>query len=233
MDFKRVIIVLVSGLIALGCTCSRERYVIPKTPGSTPIRGIDISHHNIINDWSDVAEDGVSFVFAKATEGATYQDNKFTGSIRGARAAGLKVGAYHFLTTSSSATAQFDNFKSVVKKSDIDLCPVLDAEIMTKGHAMTDKEYVKHVRTWVDLCKAHYGKAPILYCSIEHYRKYFKGHFKDCKFWCGDVDAKKSYADLVHWVMWQYTIGPVKGSAGYLDLNMLGPGVKLTDLYLK
>lgn len=215
-------------ILLAGCTRSHDA----KRPPST-VKGVDVSHHNTISSWSSMAKaEGVSFVFVKATEGATIQDNKYRTHIRGAKKAGLMVGAYHFLTTSSSAEEQFDNFRKTVDKEDIDLIPVLDAEIMTKGHRMTSAQYVRHVRKWVNLCKRHYGKAPILYCCVGHYQRYFKGHFNDCLFWSGDVSSKRSYVDKVQWAIWQYRIGPVKGSSGKLDINMLGRGIDLKDITL-
>ena len=143
------------------------------------IKGIDVSHHNGNIKWDVLAEkDHIRFVYIKATEGATVVDNKFAKNAVSAKNAGILVGAYHFLTTASSAEKQFENFKAAVDASKIDLLPVLDAEKMSHNHPMTKQEYVRHVRKWVDLCKKEYGKAPILYCSQQHYRTYFKKHFK-------------------------------------------------------
>ena len=144
------------------------------------IKGIDVSHHNGSIKWDILAEkDHIQFVYIKATEGATIVDNMYAKNTVSAKDAGILVGAYHFLTTASSAEKQFENFKAAVNTTRIDLLPVLDAEKMSVNHPMTKKEYVKHVRKWVDLCKKEYGKAPIIYCSQEHYRTYFKKHFKN------------------------------------------------------
>ena len=130
----------------------------------TIIQGIDVSHHNGAVDWRTIAgKDGMEFAFIKATEGTTVVDGMFAKNRSAAQAAGLMVGAYHFLTTSTDAESQFQNFQNTVKKEDIDLIPVLDAERMTKGHPMSASDYVRHVRKWVELCKDYYGKSHILY----------------------------------------------------------------------
>ncbi|WP_039950325.1 GH25 family lysozyme, partial [Wolbachia pipientis] len=36
-------------------------------------KGIDVSHWDVDIDWSEVANDGIQFAFAKATEGETFQ----------------------------------------------------------------------------------------------------------------------------------------------------------------
>lgn len=197
------------------------------------IKGIDVSHHNGNIKWDVLAEkDHIRFVYIKATEGATVVDNKFAKNAVSAKNAGILVGAYHFLTTTSSAEKQFENFKAAVDASKIDLLPVLDAEKMSHNHPMTKQEYVRHVRKWVDLCKKEYGKAPILYCSQQHYRTYFKKHFKDCLFWCGDVDAKRVFVNREKWTIWQKTIRKLNGTSDRVDFNVLAPGVRIEDILL-
>ena len=233
---KRIftILFLLSCLTLLSCTRQASTEKVDSHRSSSAIHCVDVSHHNGKIDWEILAErDNMQFVFIKATEGSTIVDSEYHGNLSGAREAGLKVGAYHFLTTSSSADKQFKNFKCVVMKADIDLIPVLDAEGFTKKHPMTKDEYMKHVRVWVDLCKEHYGKAPILYCSVGHYQGFFKGRFDDCMFWAGDVNASRSYVSAESWVIWQKTIRKCHGCSSRLDINILAPGKTLKDISLR
>src|SRR5436309_12024700 len=41
------------------------------------VKGIDVSHNNGAVDWKNVAAAGVSFAFAKATEGKGFKDPQF------------------------------------------------------------------------------------------------------------------------------------------------------------
>ncbi len=233
MHTKTLLVLILSLFAATGCP-RNEMSVNPGRAMEETVRGVDVSHHNGSIDWDAVAtEDGMRFVFIKATEGTTLVDGMYQENRTAARAAGLMVGAYHFLTTASDAESQFDNFRRVVKKEDIDLVPVLDAERMTKGHPMSDADYVRHVGKWIGLCKEHYGVAPILYCSRDHYRKYFKSRFKDCLFWCGDVDATRGYVDAEPWIIWQESIRECSGSPSRLDIDVLAPDTDLQDISLK
>ena len=76
------------------------RYILPHSVNVNryryPIAGIDVSKHNGNIDFKQVRDDDYQFVFIKATEGKTYKDDAFDRNYRGARDAGLKVGAYHF-----------------------------------------------------------------------------------------------------------------------------------------
>ena len=179
-----------------------------------PYRGIDLSHHNVVYDWSQV-EVEVDFVILKATEGATYQDPKFKQYLEDAKSHNIYVGAYHFMTTSTSAEAQFENFKNVVHRGDIDLIPVLDIERFTKGHRISKQKLRQEVRIFCDLCINYYGSAPIIYCSEHFYRDHFTNGFEDCMYWCGDVNRAPTISCDLHQVTKKY----VKGIKGKVDYN--------------
>lgn len=230
---KRYLIIAL--LLAVSC-CPRNGHSKNesiKTAKQNEIIGIDVSHHNGDIRWDVLfKKDKIQFVFVKATEGASVVDRKYTHNITAARKAGVKVGAYHFLTTSSSAEAQFANFKKRVKSKDIDLIPVLDAEAITPNHPMSREKYIRLARKWADLCIKEYGKAPIIFSSIGFYRQYLKGHFDDCMFWTGNVNAKLSFVNGEPWVIWQRTIRKCHGTPGPVDYNILAKGKSLADISL-
>ena len=43
-----------------------------------PVKGIDVSHYQEVIDWKSIAENDISFVFVKATEGMSLKDKLFT-----------------------------------------------------------------------------------------------------------------------------------------------------------
>lgn len=122
------------------------------------IYGVDLSHHNCVEDWDQVT---ASFVYLKATEGATHQDETFKRFAHNAQKRGILVGAYHFMTTSSSSEEQFQNFHQATAGIKMDLIPVIDIERQTKGYKVSGNELRKRVRVFVNLCKKHYGKNPL------------------------------------------------------------------------
>lgn len=191
--------------------------------------GLDISHHNIVTDWKAVKAD---FIFVKATEGSNWVDPDWTANQRGARAAGIPVGAYHFMTTSSPAEAQFEHFRRVVHRDSIDLVPVLDIEKQTAGHILPRKALQEEVRTWVDLCEKHYGKKPILYSKQSFYLKNFAASFGDCLYWCGDAGSSEAYVSFTDWCIWQYKISHTPGIKGKVDHNKMSPYHTFAELWL-
>jgi lysozyme len=83
--------------------------------------GLDVSNHQGAIDWERVAGDDIDFVYIKATEGGDFVDSRFEDNWRGAGAAGLDRGAYHFFTLCRTGADQARNF--------LDVVPHLEAEL--------------------------------------------------------------------------------------------------------
>ena len=67
-----------------------------------PIQGIDVSKVDGDIDWGAVANSGNQFAWIKATEGINRVDEAFAANWKGAKAAGVRRGAYLFLTFAES-----------------------------------------------------------------------------------------------------------------------------------
>ena len=201
----------------------------PGGGGTHVPEGLDISHHNIVTDWKAVKAD---VIFIKATEGSSWVDPDWERNRKGARAAKIPVGAYHFMTTSSDAAAQFENFRRAVPRDSIDLVPVLDIEKQTPGYILARRDLQAQVRTWVDLCEQHYGKKPILYSKQSFYLKNFAGAFGDCLYWCGETGSSEAYVSFTDWCIWQYKIAHTPGIKGKVDHNKMSPYHTFAELWL-
>ncbi len=196
--------------------------------------GIDVSKHNGIIRWNEVAKDKrVKYVFIRATVGKGKVDPLYRRNIKGARRAGLKVGSYHFFTSKSSAIAQFLHFKSVVRKSEQDLIPVLDIEEDGIKGRWEGQQLVDSVKVFAGLVKKHYGKYPIIY-SNEHFYNNEMGHQFNRYFLfvanyqaVPDIDGKGKHN------IWQYSErGHLRGIGEYVDLSRLMNGTTINDLKL-
>ncbi|THU89724.1 hypothetical protein K435DRAFT_821302 [Dendrothele bispora CBS 962.96] len=71
---------------------------------------IDVSHFQGSINWNTIVNNGVKFVFIKATEGTTFTDPNFSNNYVGATNAGLTRGAYHFAHPDASSGATQANF---------------------------------------------------------------------------------------------------------------------------
>ena len=91
--------------------------------------GIDVSHYQGRIDWDQVVSGtAISYVYLKATEGASLVDDTYERNLKEARRVGLSVGSYHFYRPNVSWQEQFANMTSVVKSDDQDLVPIIDIE---------------------------------------------------------------------------------------------------------
>lgn len=116
---------LVGGLL----TCS-------STLAQHPL-GVDVSNYQGANvNWQNVRSSGVSFAWAKATEGVSFTDADFSINEANATAAGIYIGAYHFAHPASNTPgAEASYFWSVagpyVRNGGAYLMPMLDMEVFT------------------------------------------------------------------------------------------------------
>ena len=58
---------------------------------------LDLSHWNPVESWEALKQSGIVGIIYKVTEGSSYVDTTYDAAKKGARAAGLLWGAYHFL----------------------------------------------------------------------------------------------------------------------------------------
>ncbi|WP_405948886.1 glycoside hydrolase family 25 protein [Streptomyces prunicolor] len=77
--------------------------------------GLDVSAYQSAQNWTALKADGLTFAFAKASEGQSTHDPKFGTHIKGIKGAGLVAGAYHFAWPNQSAAAEAANYISAVK----------------------------------------------------------------------------------------------------------------------
>src|SRR5690606_2275403 len=103
----RVLLVALTGtvvVLALGAVLVWHGLVWPNRlfAARYDVRGVDVSAWQGTVDWPTIARQDVDFAYVKATEGSSFVDRQFEANLRGARQAGLLVGAYHFFSFESS-----------------------------------------------------------------------------------------------------------------------------------
>lgn len=115
--------------------------------------GIDVSAYQGPQDWKKHARDGITFAFAKASEGRHSRDPKFATHVRGIKAAGLIPGAYHFAWPNQSAAAEAANYIAAVRPhAGPGFLHWLDLERYSDGrnyHGRTAAQIRAYAATWV------------------------------------------------------------------------------------
>lgn len=193
-----------------------------------PIHGIDISRWQNEIDWPAARAAGTKFAFIKATEGGDHLDPNFNRNWRGAKAAGIPRGAYHFVYWCRPAHEQAQWFVQHIPNDPDALPPVLDLE--WNGHSRTCPRKVskplalEKIRLMLDELERHTGKRPIIYTDITFHKDILEGEseFDRYPFWLRSVAAEpqERYTDR-RWTFWQYTTtGRVPGIRGDVDRNV-------------
>ena len=110
------------------------------------MEGIDISSYSGTIDWDKVKKSGVDFVMVRiggrgyGSDGKMYSDDSALSYIKGAKAAGLKVGVYFFsqAVNNDEAIEEADYIKTLLGDETIDFPVAYDWEIIKDDDARTD-----------------------------------------------------------------------------------------------
>lgn len=184
-----------------------------------PVRGIDISAHNDSVDLIAARDaHNLSFVFVKATEGATFKDRNFIKNVRAANAAGLPVGAYHFFRFDKSGLMQALNFLNSVRGLNLDLPLVIDIEEWGNPHQVPIELIMSRLKDMTDYLESH-GYKYIIYTNKSGHKRFFEDKMPDgTPLWiCSFTDPPGPD----HWLFWQHSHrGRIEGIDRHVDLNV-------------
>ena len=190
--------------------------------------GIDVSKWNGTINWTAVKNSGVSFAIIRcgyrgSSTGALVQDPKFAANIKGAQAAGIKVGVYFFTQAVNEVEAVEEASMALNLVNGYGLS--MPIYIDTEGSGGRADGISAATRTAV--CKAfcatvqNGGKTAGVYASKSWFEsKLSAGSLSGYKIWLAQYATKPTYGG--RYDMWQYTSkGSVGGINGNVDLNIL------------
>ncbi|MFQ5448911.1 MAG: glycoside hydrolase family 25 protein, partial [Saprospiraceae bacterium] len=174
------------------------------------VHGIDISHYQRYVNWEVVANQGIHFVFVKASEGESHGDSLYCKNWEEIKRVGIKRGAYHFFRPSISPLLQAENFINTVELTHGDLTPVLDVEV-TDGVAAD--ALLEGIQKWLHVVESVYKAKPIIYSNQKFFNNYLFRDFRDYPIWIARYSSwrKPHLYSGNDWLFWQY------GSRGRLD----------------
>ena len=126
---------------------------------------IDVSDAQGSNiHWADVADAGIKVAMIKATEGATFTAHTWAANSAAARAAGILVIPYHFMTNAAPA-AQAAHFHTVAG-----LVPGAAYALDWEGRVLSEGTNITATATQVDAMgralQAFVGRTPLGYWGI-------------------------------------------------------------------
>ena len=175
------------------------------------VPGIDVSHFQLTVDWASVAASGIRFCFIKATEGAANVDRRFLENWRGAGAAGVLRGAYHFFHPSVPSATQAESFLRIVGRLEPgDLPPVLDLEVPLAWSNIEPGARAPLAIQWLETLESRLGVTPIVYLSPAFATEIMRNAPALARFplWLAhytDAAAPDVAKPWNSWTFWQYT----------------------------
>ena len=189
--------------------------------------GIDVSKWNGTIDWNAVKNSGVSYVIIRcgyrgSTTGAMIEDPVFKSNIKGATAAGLKVGVYFFSQAVNEVEAVEEASMTIglIKNYSISYPVFLDVEPSGGRADKIDKDTrTKVIKAYCETIK-NSGYTPGVYANKTWLESYMNaGELGSYKIWLAQYSTAPTYAGKID--LWQYTSkGSVAGIGGHTDLNL-------------
>ena len=189
--------------------------------------GIDVSKWNGNIDWNAVKNSGVSYVIIRcgyrgSTTGALIEDPKFKTNIKGAAAAGLKVGIYFFsqATNEVEAVEEASMTVSLIKNYSISYPVFLDVEASGgRGDKIDKNTRTKVIKAYCETIR-NSGYSAGVYANKTWLTSYMNaGELSSYKIWLAQYSSSVTYGGKYD--LWQYTSkGQISGISGYTDLNL-------------
>lgn len=215
-----------------------------------PIKGIDVSRFQGRIAWNKVGKTDLRFAYVQASRGSGRdctvvpeecgRDQYFARNYGNAKAAGLRVGAYHRAfakgrtrsKAKQDARAEANRFIDVVGRvrSD-DLRPALDVEVPFRR--LDEGRLRLWIRTWANRAEKKLHVKPVIYTNSSSWlatgdtTSFARDGYP---LWVANFDVRKPSVPADNWAgkgwtIWQYTSsGRVRGINGNVDRNRLKKG---------
>lgn len=191
------------------------------------VMGIDISKHNGTVDWNAVKNAGVEFVILRcgyrgSASGVLVEDEKFRTNIKGATAAGLKVGIYFFsqAVNEMEAVEEASLTLSLIKGHKISYPVYIDVEAANgRADGLSAAERTKVVKAFCETVRDSGYTAGVYSNKNWFAEKMDTGAFGNYRIWLAQYTESPTYTG--RYEMWQYSSrGTIPGIKGDVDLNI-------------
>lgn len=189
--------------------------------------GIDISRHNGKIDWNAVKSSGVDYVIIRcgyrgSSSGALITDQNFQSNIKGATAAGLKVGIYVFSQAINEVEAVKEASLAVSLAKGYKLTYPIFIDTESSGGRADKIDVATRTAVVNAFCQTvqSAGYQAGIYASKSWFEtKLSMGSVGNYRIWLAQYAAAPTYSG--RYDMWQYSSkGTISGINGKVDLNL-------------
>ncbi len=199
--------------------------------GGRQYRGIDISEFQGEIDFEEVRRSGIEAVYIRVGAGE-YTDEYFAENYERAKAAGLKIGFYHYVTARSveEGRRQARFFASLAAGREPDMRLAMDFEYFG---SLSVSQINAISEAYLDELTALTRREAVIYSDLSSARNIFSRALAEkYPLWAAQYGADEPSANgkWREWVGFQYTDeGRVGGIYGNVDRNIFTEGIFLSD----
>ena len=195
------------------------------------LNGIDVSEWQEDINYSQVANDNIQIVYIKATQGTNYIDPYFKDNYNNAKANGLKVGFYHFLTATNTneAILEANFFVSVINGLSPDCRLAMDFETF---NGLSVNEINEISKAFLEEVKRLSNKDVVIYSDAYNAANTFSQELaSQYPIWVADYFVSEpENGNWNTWIGFQYTDqGIISGINGYVDKDYFTNEIFLSD----
>lgn len=222
--------VLLACIAALVFAALVPAQAIPPS-GGRQYRGIDISEFQGEIDFEEVRRSGIEAVYIRVGAGE-YTDEYFAENYERAKAAGLKIGFYHYVTARSveEGRRQARFFASLAAGREPDMRLAMDFEYFG---SLSVSQINAISEAYLDELTALTRREAVIYSDLSNARNIFSRALAEkYPLWAAQYGADEPSANgkWREWVGFQYTDeGRVGGIYGNVDRNIFTEGIFLSN----
>lgn len=193
--------------------------------------GIDVSGWQETIDYAQVKQAGIEIVYMKTSEGSNFIDPYFEQNYTNAKANGLKVGFYHYVTAKSTEEAiqEANFFSSVIAGKSPDCRLAMDFE----SFGNLSSEQINEIGlTFLKTVENITKKEMVVYSNTNDATVIFSGEITSYPLWIAQYGEPEPTpnGNWSTWIGWQYTDqGEVAGINGYVDRDKYTDDILLSD----
>lgn len=191
-------------------------------------KGIDISMHNGTVNFGAVKSSGCNIVIIKATEGVDYVDPYLNTHYNGAKAQGMNIGFYHFMSEKTDPSQQAVDFWNSIKGKEFNIIPTLDIETNNMGRSAT--QISNRCIEFLEKFKALSGLSCIIYTGGYFGRDNLDSRIKNYPGWIAHYGVNTPMQTGFSVVGHQYTEdGRINGVSTRVDMNNFTDGIFINN----
>ena len=193
--------------------------------------GIDVSQWQGNIDFEQVAAAGIRVVYIRSSMGSSYIDPYFEQNYQRAKAAGLQIGFYHYVTARSVTQARYQAqfFVNTVQGKEFDCRLAMDFEDLV---GLSSGEANQIGLAFIQSVEEISGKGAVVYSDVSNATSVFGGELIHYPLWVAEYGVPVSNVSVnwSSWAGWQYSDrGQIPGISGVVDRDYFNDAIFLEN----